>query len=70
MRNYDRTAQLLRRIIETDGIKKIQDAILATVSGTVDISDKPTRELGKVYGDQGLPVKQEAGTGELHVKTV
>jgi len=35
-----------------------------------DVSDRAGRLLGKVYGSEGLPVKQEPTTGELHVKTV
>jgi len=49
----DREEELLERIVETDGIKKIQDAITAVVRGS-----------------ENLPLKQEPGTGELHVKTV
>ena len=55
----DKEEKLLQRIIEEDGIKKIQDAITAVVSGAVTVK-----------GSEGLPLKQEPTTGELHVKTV
>jgi len=35
-----RDERLLERIIETDGIKKIRDAITAVISGSVDVSDR------------------------------
>jgi hypothetical protein len=52
-------AKLLQRVIEVDGIKKIQDAITAVCSGEVTAK-----------GSEGLPLKQEPTTGELHVKSV
>jgi len=50
---------LLTAIKNTDGIKKIQDAITAVCSGEVTVK-----------GSESLALKQEPVTGELHVKTV
>lgn len=38
----------LKQIIETDGIKKIQDAITLVAGTEVDITNRLERELGKV----------------------
>jgi len=69
----EREEELLRRIIEIDGIKKINDAITAVVSGTVttDVSDRPARLLGQVYGDDsGAPRKIAVdNSGKLRVIT-
>ena len=42
----------------------------AIALGTIDVNvtDRAARLLGKVYGDQGLPFAQEAGTGKLQCK--
>ena len=58
--------KLLERIIETDGIKKIQDAITAVISGTpdVNVTDRVARLLGIVYGNLDQ-LKQQAVTKEL-----
>jgi len=65
--------RLLRRIIEEDGIKKIQDAITAVISGTpdVNVTDRASRLLGQVYGDDaGTPRKLAVdSSGKLRVVT-
>jgi len=68
----EREEKLLERIIETDGIKKIQDAITAVISsGSVDVTDRATRLLGQVYGDDaGTPRKLAVdSSGKLRVVT-
>jgi len=67
----DREEELLRRIIETDGIKKIQDAITAVISGAIDVSDRAGRLVGVVYGDDsGVPRKIAVdSSGKLRVVT-
>lgn len=67
----EREEKLLERIIETDGIKKIQDAITAVISGDVDVSDRAARLLGVVYGDDaGTPRKLAVdSSGKLRVVT-
>jgi len=63
-RRSEKEERLLQRIIEEDGIKKIQDAITAVISGDVDVSDRAARLLGKVYGSQDI-LQQRATTKEL-----
>jgi len=48
----EREEKLLERIIYTDGIKKIQDAITAVISGDVEIKGRdPTNALRSVAVD-------------------
>ena len=72
-RRSDYEEKLLQRIIETDGIKKIQDAITVVISGTpdVNVTDKAARLLGVVYGDDaGTPRKIAVdSSGKLRVVT-
>jgi len=56
----DREEELLRRIIETDGIKKIQDAITAVISGDVEARMRVHDSSGYPYvgyeaGDRYVP---------------
>ena len=64
---------LLTAIKNVDGIKKIQDAITAVISGTpdVNVSDRAARLLGVVYGDDaGTPRKIAVdSSGKLRVVT-
>jgi len=48
----DREEKLLEQIIYTDGIKKIQDAITAVVSGPVEVQGRdPTNTLRTIAVD-------------------
>lgn len=58
----EREEKLLERIIESDGIKKIQDAITAVISGTPNV---------KVHGDDSGTTRAVAvdSSGKLRVVT-
>lgn len=61
---------LITLIKDTDGIKKIQDAITAVISGTpdVNVTDRAARLLGIIYGSQGQQLLQRAATYDLIVQ--
>jgi len=70
-RRSEKEERLLQRIIEEDGIKKIQDAITLVAGTEVDVSDRAARLLGQVYGDDaGTPRKLAVdSSGKLRVVT-
>jgi len=63
--------EVLKDIRDGVGIKKIQEAITATIPGTVNVSDRPARQLGIAYGLDGTTPRAIAvdSSGKLRVVT-
>jgi hypothetical protein len=73
IRNLTKTLDELYSVLKTDaGVA--YDARARSwnlgASDVPDLSDRAARLLGRVYGSEGLQLKQEPTTGELHVKKI